>query len=236
MARALATEGQMNFLAVKGPELLSKWLGESERALASLFRRARMASPCIIFFDEIDAIAMKRGSGDSSSSSRLLSQLLTELDGVNNTGAAAAVAGDQKQQRVVVIGATNRPDLLDSALTRPGRIDRMIYVGVPDAESRAQIFKISLNDRACGEIDVNYLAKDEISQGFSGAEIVAICRDAALLALEEADFSNIHNAADGDSIAIEMRHLIAATRDMKRQITPDMIAFYESFRRASSTS
>lgn len=132
MARALATEGQMNFLAVKGPELLSKWLGESERALASLFNRARMASPCIIFFDEIDSIAAKRGSsGIGSGGGRLLSQLLTELDGVNQTG-GVSIGANQKNPRVVVVGATNRPDLLDSALMRPGRIDRKIYVGVPD--------------------------------------------------------------------------------------------------------
>jgi len=228
----------MNFLAVKGPELLSKWLGESERALASLFRRARMASPCIIFFDEIDAIAMKRGSGDSASSSRLLSQLLTELDGVNNMGSAAtAVAGDNKLHRVVVIGATNRPDLLDDALLRPGRIDKMIYVGVPDAASRSQIFQISLNDKACGEIDIPALASDEVSEGFSGAEIVAICRDSSLLALEEADFRELEPKSGDDSaidVAIEMRHLVAAIEGMKRQITPDMVEFYKSFR--SSTS
>jgi transitional endoplasmic reticulum ATPase len=149
MARALATEGHMNFLAVKGPELLSKWLGESERALASLFKRARLASPSIIFFDEIDAIASKRG-GSSSGGERLLSQLLTELDGVQNDDDGG------KKQRVVVVGATNRPDLLDSALMRPGRIDRMIYVGVPDEESRAGIFALGLKDKACaGDINVS---------------------------------------------------------------------------------
>ena len=147
MARALATEGQMNFLAVKGPELLSKWLGESERALASLFRRARMASPCIIFFDEIDAIAAKRGSSQGSSGGeRLLSQLLTELDGINSAGSTIGVA---KPSRVIVVGATNRPDLLDTALTRPGRIDRMIYVGLPDVQSRKSIFEIGLKGKAC---------------------------------------------------------------------------------------
>jgi len=223
MARALATESQMNFLAVKGPELLSKWLGESERALASLFRRARMASPAIIFFDEIDAIAMKRGSGDSASSSRLLSQLLTELDGVNNTGGVTTTGN--KPQRVVVIGATNRPDLLDAALTRPGRIDKMIYVGVPDAESRARIFQISLADRVCSEdVDVQYLASDELSEGFSGAEIVAISRDAALLSLEESS-----SFGSSPTPVIEMRHLIAASESMKRQITPEMQAFYASY-------
>jgi SpoVK/Ycf46/Vps4 family AAA+-type ATPase len=146
MARALATEGRMNFLAVKGPELLSKWLGESERALASLFRRARMASPCTIFFDEIDAIAAKRGGGDGNAGGeRLLSQLLTELDGV----------GTRKEGHVIVVAATNRPDLLDNALIRPGRIDRKIYVGLPDQHSREQIFAITLKDKAhANDIDV----------------------------------------------------------------------------------
>ena len=222
MARALATEGHMNFLAVKGPELLSKWLGESERALASLFRRARMASPSIIFFDEIDAIATKRGSGDSASSGRMLSQLLTELDGVNHTGSAKG----KKPHRVVVVGATNRPDLLDNALTRPGRIDRTIYVGVPDSPSREQIFAISLQGKSCAnDIDIPHLAEDSISHGFSGAEIVAICRDAALLALEE---SNDPMAEETPKIA--MKHLLQAVSGMRRQITPEMLAFYASYR------
>ena len=151
MARALATEGNMNFLAVKGPELLSKWLGESERALAALFRRARLASPCVIFFDEIDAIASKRGSGESSGGERMLSQLLTELDGVT-----ASKGNDKQQPRVIVVGATNRPDLLDVALTRPGRIDRMIYVGIPDLETRKAIFALQLEGKVCDpNIDVS---------------------------------------------------------------------------------
>ena len=217
MARALATEGHMNFLAVKGPELLSKWLGESERTLANLFRRARMASPCIVFFDEIDAIATKRGSGDSSTSSRLLSQLLTELDGISSART--------NQDRVVVVGATNRPDLLDRALMRPGRIDRMIYVGVPDRESREKIIEISLKGRNCSsDIDITFLATDDNSKGFSGAEMVSICRDAALLALEEMD----ENSLD-ISPKIEMKHLLQAMRETQRQITPSMIKFYEDF-------
>ena len=149
MARALATEGHMNFLAVKGPELLSKWLGESERALASLFRRARLASPSVIFFDEVDAIASKRG-GSSTGGERLLSQLLTELDGIHSRDDAS------KKRRVVVVCATNRPDLLDSALMRPGRIDRMIHVGVPDEGSRRRIIQITLEGKSCSDdIDVS---------------------------------------------------------------------------------
>lgn len=250
MARALATEGQMNFLAVKGPELLSKWLGESERALASLFRRARMASPCIIFFDEVDAIASKRGGGEGGAGGeRLLSQLLTELDGIGNS----TTLGTGKQERVIVVGATNRPDLLDSALTRPGRIDRMIYVGLPDQSSRARIFEIGLRGKACSDdIDVSrvqrsalqcfrarqtssnalvslvqfsILSSDHMSGGFSGAEIIAICREAALLAIEEDDES----MEDSSSPQIAIRHLTRAISEMQRQVTPEMLEFYASF-------
>jgi len=135
-------------------------VGESERALASLFHRARMASPCVIFFDEIDAIGSKRGQGDGSTGGdRLLSQLLTELDGVSTSSGNIMIHDDPKsnkiQTRVVVVGATNRPDLLDSALIRPGRIDRMIYVGLPDEISRADIFRIALKNKACAaDVDV----------------------------------------------------------------------------------
>lgn len=125
-----------------------KWLGESERQLASLFRRARLASPCVIFFDEIDAIASKRGSSESSGGERMLSQLLTELDGINMTG-GVRYDTSKSQPRVLVVGATNRPDLLDTALTRPGRIDRMIYVGLPDQASREAIFELQFKGRSC---------------------------------------------------------------------------------------
>jgi transitional endoplasmic reticulum ATPase len=161
MARALATEGHMNFLAVKGPELLSKWLGESERALASLFRRARLASPSVIFFDEVDAIATKRGGGNAGGGERLLSQLLTELDGIQSSSSSGS---DQKKQRVVVVCATNRPDLLDGALMRPGRIDRMIYVGVPDQESRRRILELGMQGKACSDdLDVSVYHQKKLS-------------------------------------------------------------------------
>jgi len=191
MARAIATEFNMNFLAVKGPELLSKWLGESERALASLFRRARLASPAVIFFDEIDAIASKRGGSGAGGGGgdRLLSQLLTELDGVISGGVGTSKEGPElsrKGARVVVVGATNRPDILDAALTRPGRMDRMIYVGLPDEEGRRSIFEIGLRGKTCGDdVDISALAKNSISYGYTGAELVAICRDAALRFIEE---------------------------------------------------
>ncbi|CAJ1949538.1 unnamed protein product [Cylindrotheca closterium] len=219
MARALATEGNMNFLAVKGPELLSKWLGESERALAALFRRARLASPSVIFFDEVDAIATKRDGG-SSGGERLLSQLLTELDGIHSK------QDDSQKRRVVIVCATNRPDLLDDALMRPGRMDRLIYVGLPDEASRSRILHISLKGKSCDDdIDIEQLADSKISGGLSGAEIVAACRNAALIALEE-------NEKQGDlslKPKITMRHLVETLESMDRQISPEMLEFYQSF-------
>ena len=167
MARAIATDGNMNFLAVKGPELLSKWLGESERALAALFRRARLASPAVIFFDEVDAIASKRGGSSSGGSERLLSQLLTELDGIQSDG-----DGSGEKGRVVIICATNRPDLLDGALMRPGRIDRMIYVGIPDESSRKRILEIGLNGKSCSD-DVDVSALHNMFVSFIDSPILA---------------------------------------------------------------
>lgn len=239
MARALATESSMNFLAVKGPELLSKWLGESERTLASIFRRARMASPCIIFFDEIDAIASKRSSGSSTSSNRLLSQLLTELDGINNINMSSSAlirdSNNNKQiaKRVLVVGATNRPDLLDFALTRPGRIDKMIYVGVPDYDSRYQIFEITLQNKSRDHANICLEELANLSHGYSGAEIVAICRDAALLSLEEQMiYHNIENMTENTTKmvpVITMQHLINAIENMPQQITQEMLNFYQEF-------
>lgn len=253
MARALATEGNMNFLAVKGPELLSKWLGESERALAALFRRARLASPAIIFFDEVDAIASKRG-GSSSGGERLLSQLLTELDGIQSKD----VPG--KTGRVVIVCATNRPDLLDGALMRPGRIDRMIYVGVPDESSRDRILRIGLKGKSCADdVDVSFplvqnmfllrfvaslmnemsscsnlkisrLVDSQVSGGLSGAELIAACRDAALLAMEE--YEEMEDTLV-DPI-VRMDHLMQSLTSMERQITPSMLDFYASFRGTST--
>mmetsp|Transcript_19018 Transcript_19018/g.29734 ORF Transcript_19018/g.29734 Transcript_19018/m.29734 type:complete len:1037 (+) Transcript_19018:63-3173(+) len=217
MARAIATSGNMNFLAVKGPELLSKWLGESERALASLFRRARLASPSVIFFDELDAIAQKRGSSGGSGGDRLLSQLLTELDGVSSDG---------RSSRVVIVGATNRPDILDPALTRPGRMDRKIYVGLPDAKGRESIFGIGLKGKRCHEdVDVCKIASDDISHGYTGAEIVSICRDAALLAIGEMDDGYLEQPQ------IRICHLLEAIKNLKPRTTSEMLHFYDSYGR-----
>lgn len=172
LARAIATESSMNFVAVKGPELLSKWVGESEKAVRSVFSKARAASPTVLFFDEIDSIASKRSMDSSSSSSvigRVLSQLLIEMDGITSS------SGGQ----IVVIAATNRPEILDHALMRPGRFDRKVYVGLPDLNSRREIFALQLEKfEIFHEIDLKSLA--ELSEGYSGAEIAALCREAVM--------------------------------------------------------
>ena len=157
---------------------------------------------------------------------------MTELDGVNQTGGVTLGSKGKKAPRVVVVAATNRPDLIDSALMRPGRIDRKILVGVPDRKSRARIFEIGLKDRACSDsIDIAKLSEEELSGGFSGAELIAICKDAALLALEEDDASP-HVGSELPSI--KMEHLLKAIQGMQRQITPEMIEFYSTFKRQES--
>lgn len=166
MAKALASEAKLNFFAVKGPELLSKWVGGSEKAVKEVFRKARLTSPSIIFFDEIDAIALKRSEGESTD--KVLTELLVQMDGITTL------------ERVLVVAATNRPDLLDQALMRPGRIDCMIYVGPPDLEARTEVFKIHLKRVPLGaEIDLGKLAR--LTEGFSGAEIAGVCKEASLL-------------------------------------------------------
>ncbi|MGZ8933010.1 MAG: CDC48 family AAA ATPase, partial [Halobacteriota archaeon] len=171
LAQAVATESEANFISIKGPELLSKWVGESEKGVRETFRRAKQVSPTIILFDELDAVAPTRGaSSDSHVTERVVSQLLTELDGL------------EALKDVVVIGATNRPDMVDVALLRPGRLDRLVYIPPPNASSRAQIFAIHLLGKPLAEdVDIEQLAKE--TEGYVGADIEAICREAAMLAL-----------------------------------------------------
>jgi AAA family ATPase len=176
MAKAVATESRMNFIAVKGPELFSKFVGESEKAVAAVFKRARAAAPSIVFFDEVDAMATKRGGGDAGShvTDRVLVQLLTEMDGV----------ATRFDRQVVVIAATNRPDLLDPALLRPGRFDRLVYVALPDEAARREIFRVHLARMKGGDsMDVGELAGR--THGYSGAEIAAVCRESAMNALRQ---------------------------------------------------
>jgi transitional endoplasmic reticulum ATPase len=174
LARAVATESEANFISIKGPELLSKWVGESEKAVREVFRKAKLASPCIIFFDELDSIAPSRGSSgtDSGVTERVLSQLLTELDGLSQT------------KEIILIAATNRPDILDPALIRPGRIDRLSYVPPPSVEDREAIFQIFTKEMPLAkEIDLKSLAAK--TNFFTGADIESLCREAAIRALRE---------------------------------------------------
>jgi len=172
LARAVATESEANFITIKGPEVFSKWVGESEKAIREVFRKARMAAPSVIFFDEFDALVPKRGMGfgDSGVTERVISQLLTEIDGI------------QTLEDVVIIAATNRPDIVDPAVLRPGRFDRMIYVPEPDEKARLEIFEIyTKNMPLAKDVDLKHLA--EVTKGYSGADIEALCREAAINAL-----------------------------------------------------
>ncbi|RMX46508.1 hypothetical protein pdam_00023275 [Pocillopora damicornis] len=214
VARALATESGLNFLAVKGPELFSKWVGESEKAVRQVFQKARAAAPSIVFFDEIDALAARRGSGGddggSSVSDRVLTQLLTELDGVETL------------KDVVMVAATNRPDMIDKALLRPGRIDRIVYVPLPDKNAREEIFKIHLNDTPLGD-DVVMGDLAENTEMFSGAEITALCREAALMALQE----------DIESNEVLRRHFDEAFRAVKPRTSRELIEMYRKYQNES---
>lgn len=226
MAKAVATESSMNFLAVRGPELLSKYLGESEKAVQALFRRARSVAPSIVFFDEIDALAGARGSTNAGVNDRVLAQLLTELDGV------------QGSNGVIVIAATNRPDLLDPALMRPGRIDRKIYVPPPDNLSRKQIFQHYLGRIPCllqsdDELSVEELHPDMIvidelvnlTKGFSGAEVVACCTEGSILAIT----SDEEIAPALSDKLLRRGHLLEAISSIIPQISQDMLDFYQDF-------
>src|ERR671926_1227115 len=169
IAKAVATTSEANFISVKGPELLSKWVGESEKGVREIFRKARQAAPCVIFFDELDAVAPRRGGseGDSHVTERVISQMLTELDGLEDL------------KGVVVIGATNRPDIIDEALLRPGRFDRILEVPIPDKEARRQIFEIQTRKKPLDASSVNIDMLVEVTEGMTGADIAAIVNAAA---------------------------------------------------------
>lgn len=173
LAKAVATESQANFISVKGPEFLSKWVGESEKAVRETFRKARQAAPCVIFLDEIDAVAPVRGtSTDSGVSERVISQLLTEMDGLETL------------HNVVVIAATNRPDIIDPALLRPGRFDRLVFIGPPDLEARKEILRIHTKGKPLDkDVDLDKLATKMTN--YTGAEIAAVCNEAVMLSIRD---------------------------------------------------
>jgi transitional endoplasmic reticulum ATPase len=216
LAKAVATESEVNFISIKGPEVMSKWVGESEKAVREIFRKAKMAAPTIVFFDEIDALAPRRGSGfgDSGTTERVISQLLTEIDGL------------EMIKQVVIIAATNRPDIIDSALLRPGRFDRFVLIPPPDQKARLKILQIFTKEMPVAEdIDLSALAKN--IEGFSGADIESLCREAAMLSLRE----------DMNASIVRLKHFEAANKKVYASITADMMKYYEKaverFKRAS---
>jgi transitional endoplasmic reticulum ATPase len=219
LAKAVATESEANFITIKGPEIFSKWVGESEKAIREIFRKARQAAPCIVFIDEIDAIAPRRGSGigDSHVTDRVVNQLLTEMDGIEDL------------KGVVVIAATNRPDILDPALLRPGRFDRLIYVPLPDARAREEIFKIHLKGKPLDkDVDIQKLVS--LTEGYTGADIAALCNTAAMIALR--DFLNKYpNPEEAKKHADELKITTAHFEEALKKVKPMSKAEYELYMR-----
>ncbi len=206
LAKAVATESEANFISIKGPEILSKWVGESEKAIREIFKKARMTAPTVIFLDEIDSIAPRRGShlGDSGVTDRIVNQLLSEMDGLERT------------KDVIVIGATNRPDILDPALLRPGRFDRIIFVPPPDEEARYEILKIHTRRMPLGDdVDLRELAR--LTENYTGADIEALVIEAGLNAARE----------DINIKKVYRRHFMQALEKVKPSLTPEVIKSYK---------
>lgn len=208
LAKAVATESQANFISIKGPALMSKWVGEAERGVREVFKKAKQAAPCLVFFDEIDAIAPVRGAerGDSGVTARVISQLLTELDGI------------EELRGVVVLAATNRLEMVDPALLRPGRFDSLIELPLPDEAARLEIFKVHTRGKPLAEeVDLAFLAK--ATEGLAGAEIEAICRKATMLAIREYVKRHPEGGGPGfQGFSIRMEHLRRALELVGRQL------------------
>ncbi|MCD6331123.1 MAG: AAA family ATPase, partial [Thermoplasmata archaeon] len=205
LAKAVATESEANFLSIKGPEIFSKWVGESEKAIRELFKKAKQVAPSIIFLDEIDAIAPRRGSYEGSRvTETVVNQLLTSIDGL------------ERMNDVVIIGATNRPDIIDPSLLRPGRFDELILVGPPDKEARKEIFKIhTRNMPLADDVDLDELA--ELTDGYVGADIEGICREAGMIALRE----------DINAKVVKREHFIKAMKEIHPSIDEEMMDYYK---------
>ena len=205
IAKALAKMTESNFISIKGPELLSKWVGESEKGVREIFRKARQAAPCIIFLDEVDALVPRRGSGGSGShvTENVVSQILTEIDGL------------EELHNVLIIGATNRLDIVDEALLRPGRFDRIIEVPNPDSKGREQIFKIHTKKKPLAD-DVNILKLVELTGGFNGAEIAAVANRAATAALKRYVGGKLENIKE---IKVTQQDLLDAIDKVKPRKT-----------------
>jgi transitional endoplasmic reticulum ATPase len=235
MAKAIANECGANFISVKGPELLNMWFGGSEANVRELFDKARAASPCILFFDEMDSIARARGSGggggSSETSDRVINQILSEIDGMGSG------------KTLFIIGATNRPDILDPGIMRPGRLDQLIYIPLPDRESRVSIFKANLRKSPIGP-DVNMDELADVTDGFSGADLTEICQRAAKNAIRDSITAGIERQKrvdaeeltqeEADALpdpvpAITSAHFEASMSKARKSVTPDIIKQYDDF-------
>ena len=234
MAKAVANECQANFISVKGPELLTMWFGESEANVRDVFEKARQAAPCVLFFDELDSIAQQRGgsSGDGGGAAdRVMNQLLTEMDGVG------------AKKNVFIIGATNRPDIIDTALMRPGRLDQLIYIPMPDYESRLSILRATLRKSPIAkDVDLAYLASQ--TDKFTGADLTEICQSACKIAIREEIERDIERQRIKDEAGDDMedddededtmpeilsKHFETAVRNARRSVSDRDLAQYASF-------
>jgi len=232
LAKAIANECQSNFISIKGPELLTMWFGESEANVRDIFDKARSASPCVLFFDELDAIAKSRGSslGDAGGAAdRVINQILTEMDGMG------------AKKNVFIIGATNRPDIIDPAILRPGRLDQLIYIPLPDQGSRTNILKAALkNSPLAKDVDLEYIAKR--TPGFSGADLTEICQRAVKLAIRESIEKEIEQSktkkmetdapeeeAEDPVPEIRRDHFAEAYKFARRSVSDNDIRKYEMF-------
>jgi transitional endoplasmic reticulum ATPase len=202
LAKAVAHECGVNFISIKGPELLSKWVGDSEARVRDVFKIARLSSPCIIFFDEIEAIAGRRGGGqDGNVTERVISQLLTEMDGI------------EELRGVVILAATSRPDLLDPSLLRAGRFEVRLELPKPTAVDREAIFAVhTVNKPLGGDVEVAKLA--EQTEGFVGSDIEAVCRRAAMMAISE--FLDAGEGADPSTLIISQQHFLSAVESIRK--------------------
>lgn len=237
LAKAVANECQANFISIKGPELLTMWFGESESNVRDTFAKARGAAPCVLFFDELDSIAQQRGSssGDGGGAGdRVINQMLTEMDGVG------------AKKNVFIIGATNRPDIIDPALMRPGRLDQLIYIPMPDYESRLSILRSVLRKTPVSkDVDLQYLAAQ--SEKFTGADLTEICQRAAKLAVREdimrsVERDRIREEAEREGVVMDTdvddedqvpeilpAHFEEAVRNARRSVSDRDLAQYSSF-------
>ncbi len=205
LAKAVANESKANFISIKGPEIMSKWVGESEKAIRQAFKKAKQVAPAIVFLDEIDAIAPRRGGGSENGvTERVVNQLLTSIDGM------------ESMEGVTVMAASNRPDIIDSALLRPGRFDRLILVPLPDDEARKSILGIHTKAMPLKEVDLDRLV--DATEGYVGADLENLCREAAMTALRE----------DPEAISVEQRHFEKALKAVKASVDKDAMKFYDN--------